>query len=48
MLEIQSREYAEAVEKRASASEIKMMQAVHKRDLREAIKRQEQAGDFLE
>lgn len=47
MLEIQSREYAEAVEKRASPSEFEMLQAVHKRDVEEAVKRQEQVGDFL-
>lgn len=48
MLEMQSREYAEAVEKKASASEIEMLQAVHERDFREAVKRQEKADDFLE
>ena len=47
MLEIHRREYAEAIEQQHSSSEIELLRAVHKRDLDEAMKRQESARDNL-
>ena len=47
MLDKQKREYNEAIGRGLSSSDIEMMRAVHKRDLKEAEKREAEAAVYI-